>query len=540
MGVTPRLFAGAFVLAGAIGAATNTELRFAVRADPRTLDPLLATEEVSETIRYLTGGVLIRMNRRTQLPEPELASSWTTSKDGREIEFTLRHDVRFSDGAPFGPVDVLATVNRLNNAGLSSPIADQFRSAGGDIKAQPAGIDRVRIKFSKPMAAVALLFDELAISSARHLAASTAVLGPFFVWEQKSGQFILLKRNPYYWKKGPNGDPLPRAEFLRLEVIANPETALLRYRRGELSAIDKLDADAFDRLKRDSHAGALDLGPSLDTEFFWFNQKSNAPLPAFKLKWFQSTLFRKAMSAAIDRQALARLVYRGYARPAGSFVSEASTLWFNPKLPAPRQDSKLALQMLQEAGFRIQNGVLHDLQGNPVEFSVITNAESKIRSQLALMLQQDLATIGIRVNLAPFEFQSLVERITTTANYESCLLGLTNVENDPNALMNVWLSSGTHHAWNPEQKTPATPWEAELDRLVEQQHQSTDRSERKRLWDRVQEIIAEQAPLIPLVHPDVLVAVSPALHNASPSPFAPHLYWNVEYLAVSSQAGVRK
>src|SRR5262249_35702296 len=105
-------------------AQSGSELRFCVRTDPATFDPLLAAEEASDAIRYLTGGVLIRFNRRTQQLEPELAVSWKTLDQGRRIDFVLRRNVRFSDGGAFGPEDVIATIRRLTSPDLHSLIAD--------------------------------------------------------------------------------------------------------------------------------------------------------------------------------------------------------------------------------------------------------------------------------------------------------------------------------------------------------------------------------------------------------------------------------
>jgi peptide/nickel transport system substrate-binding protein len=156
------------------------------------------------------------------------------------------------------------------------------------------------------------------------------------------------------------------------------------------------------------------------------------------------------------------------------------------------------------------------------------------------MLQQDLKRIGIRVNLAPLEFQSLIGRITSTNDYEACLLGLTNVEIDPNSQMNVWMSSGTHHPWNPGQAEPATPWEAEIDNLMRQQAGAASQAVRKKAFDRVQRIVIEEAPAIYLVNPDVLCAVSPLLRGAAPSPLPPHLYWNIENLGLEQPASRRK
>ena len=161
------------------------------------------------------------------------------------------------------------------------------------------------------------------------------MLGPFVVQEYKSGQYILLKRNPHYWKTGPGGEKFPRLDSVRLDVIANRETELFRFRRGQLDFLDKLEPETFERLSRDVHSGALNVGPSLDTEFLWFNQKPNAPLPAYQKRWFHSRLFRQAISIAISRDDIVRLVYHGFAHSAASFVSQGNKFWFNSKLSAP-------------------------------------------------------------------------------------------------------------------------------------------------------------------------------------------------------------
>jgi peptide/nickel transport system substrate-binding protein len=540
MGVTLR--AGAFALAAvlAVRAQTGGELRFAVHADPKTWDPLLATEEVSETIGYLTGGVLMRLNRQTMQMQPELAVSWKVLDGGRRIDFVLRKGVAFSDGSPFGPADVIATVRRLMTPKLESAIADTFRSAGGEITAKTNGADGVSVLFSMPVAGLELLFDQLAIASARPVAPETAVLGPFVLAEHKSGQYVLLKRNPHYWKTAAGGQRLPYLDSLRLDIQANREIELFRYRAGELQLVDKVEPEMFERLSRDAASGARNAGPSLDSEFLWFNQHPDAPLPPHKRRWFQSRTFRQAVSAAVNRADIVRLVYRGYGHPAAGPVSPANKLWFNSKLKAPQFNPQLALKLLAGDGFRLEGGTLRDRDGNAVEFSLITHAGNKTRTQIAAMVQQDLAKIGIHVNLQPLEFQSLIERITRTQQYESCLLGITNVEIDPNSQMNVWVSSGTLHAWSPREAKPATAWEAEIDRLMETQHTATDARVRKAAFDRVQEIAVEEEPIVYLVHPDVLVAVSPSVRNAAPSPLQPHLLWNIEHVARGAPSAGRK
>jgi peptide/nickel transport system substrate-binding protein len=149
---------------------------------------------------------------------------------------------------------------------------------------------------------------------------------------------------------------------------------------------------------------------------------------------------------------------------------------------------------------------------------------------MAAMIQQDLIRLGIKLNIVTLDFPSIIERITRTFDYEACLLGMVNADLDPNAQMNVWLSSASNHQWNPNQKSPATTWEAEIDRLMQAQASTIDPKRRKQSFDRVQEIAAEQAPFLYLVNRDSLSVVSPALRNVRVAVLRPQTYWNVEQL----------
>jgi peptide/nickel transport system substrate-binding protein len=428
----------------------------------------------------------------------------------------------------------------MMDPGLHSAIADTFRSGAEEIKAQANGPDRLSIFFSAAVAGVELLFDQLAISSANSAAPQRAVLGPFVVADYKAGQYVLLRRNPHYWQTDPGGNKLPYIDSIRLDIQANRDTELFRFRRGELHFVDKLDPEVFDRLRKEMPSAAVDAGASLDSELLWFNQFPDAPFPPYKLRWFQSKRFRRALSAALQREDIVRLVYHGYGRPALGPVSESNKLWVNSKLRPQRYDPKESLRLLEQDGFRLDGETLRDRDGHAVEFSLITNAGSKIRAQIGAMVQQDWKKIGIRLNFTPLEFQSLIERITRTQQYEACLLGFANVDPDPSGGMNVWLSSSTHHAWNPGQKTAATPWESEIDTLMKAQATAMNPQLRKKAFDRVQEIISDEAPILFLVNPKVLAAVSPALRGAAPSPLPPHLYWNIEHLSLAAPARRRE
>jgi peptide/nickel transport system substrate-binding protein len=150
--------------------------------------------------------------------------------------------------------------------------------------------------------------------------------------------------------------------------------------------------------------------------------------------------------------------------------------------------------------------------------------------QMATIIQEDLRQLGIVVHIAGIEFRSLLDRVMQTRQYDACILGLGGGDSDPNGEMNVWLSSGSTHLWNPKQKQPATSWEAEIDSLMKRQEVTLKYSDRKALFNRVQEIEAAQLPIISLVSADLLVAATKDVGNFRPSVLDHYTLWNAEYL----------
>jgi len=521
-------------IAGLAFSQSGGELRFSLHSEPKTFDPLLVDDDSSLSIRYLTGGVLVRVNRHTQDLEPELAESWKVSNDGKQITFKLRRGITFSDGSPFSSEDVAFTMQRLMDPALHSSTGDAFRSSSGAISARIIAPDQITISFPAALAGLERLFDQVAIMSAHSPRKEMAVLGPFMVAEYKAGSSVLLRRNPNYWEKDSQGRRLPYLDSIRLDIQSNRDVEMLRFKRGELDLINVLDSDYFDRLAATSPQLTHDAGPSLDSDFMWFNQVASAPIPEYKRAWFRNAYFRRAISQAINRDDLSRVVYNGHAQPAVGPVSPANKFWFNNRLKPEPYRPAAALQRLQVGGFHLQNGALFDQGGNAVEFSIVTNAGSKPRERMAVMVQEDLGKLGIKVNVVTLDFPSLIERISQKFNYEAAMLGFRNVDLDPNGQMNIWLSSAEDHAWNPQQKSPETPWEAEIDRLMRAQASTADPKKRKESFDRVQEIVAEQAPFIYLVNQNALSVVSSAVEGANPGILHPQTFWNAERLTLNA------
>jgi len=523
----------AFFLATLTGSAmAQGQLRFCLRSEPKTFHPLKVEDDASVAIRYLTGGVLVRMNRQTQALEPGLATSWKVSKDSKQIIFKLRSGVSFSDGTAFSADDVAYTVQQLMDPGLHSATGDAFRSGSGKVETKIISPTEISVTFPAAVAGLDRQFDQVAILSAHSPKKEMAVLGPFMVADYKPGATVLLKRNPNYWKTDEQGRKLPYLDSIQLDIQPNRDVEMLRFKRNEIDLINSLDSEYFDKLASTSPNVVHDAGPSLDSEQMWFNQVAKAPLPGYKKTWFRSVAFRRAISQAINRSDIARVVFRGHAQPAVGPVSPANKFWFNSRLKPEPCSPDTALKALQKEGFHLENGTLKDMQGNEVVFSIITNSGNKARERMATMIQEDLQKIGIHVNVVTLDFPSLIERVTQTFDYEAVLLGLTNVGLDPNEQMNVWLSSSENHQWNPAEKSPETPWEAEIDNLMRAQGSAADPKKRKESFDRVQEIAVEQAPFIYLVNRNALSSVSAKVQGASPVIVVPQTYWNVDRLSV--------
>jgi peptide/nickel transport system substrate-binding protein len=527
-------FATAIALVAAPGA---NELRLAIRSDPRSFNPLLVDEESGDIVRYLTAGVLMRIDRVTQRPEPELALAWNWKGAGKTLQLELRKGVRFSDGSPFSSEDVVYTFQSMLKPELHSPLADAFRSSKGAHAVRPLGEHSVQITFPEPIAGIERLLDQVPILSRKTGRPEDAVLGPFVVDQYAAGSHLVLRRNPNYWKKDRNGARLPYLDRVRLDIQANRDIEVLRFRRGELDMIRGLDAEAYEQLQAEHRIPVMSLGAGFDSEMLWFNQTGAAPIPAYRKQWFRSTAFRKAVSHAINRTDLVRLVYHGHAEAAGGPYTSGNRIFYNPAVTPDEWSPERSRRLLAADGFAWRNEVLYDRAGNRVEFSLITNSGNKNRARIASLLQQDLRNLGIRVSVVPLDFPSLVERITKTFAYEACLLGLVNVDPDPNGQMNVWLSSGANHQWNPRQTAPETAWEAEIDKLMRAQASTLDIRKRQQSFFRVQEIISEQTPFIYLVSPHSLAAATAALRSLAPSAMRPHLLWNIEHIRFEGAAG---
>ena len=516
-------------LRACVYAAAPQQLRFAIQDDPKTFDVLMVAETNSETIRFLTAGSLVRVNRATDVVQPELAESWVVKEGGRAITFHLRSGLKFSDGTPLTTADVARTLKRALDPKAGSPTGDTFRAGDAAPDVTVAGPLDITIRYKAPKPGLDRLFDSLGIAPPVQ-AKLPASSGAFFVAEYQPGSHVLLRRNPHYFKRDSKGQQLPYLDSIRVDIQQNHDIEIARFSRGELHLINKIDADAFDRLQKEKPGVVRSMGASLDAEFLWFNHAPAKTVPEWKAAWFTSAAFRHAVSSAIRREDMARIVFRGHAHPAVGPISTANHFWVNAALKPPAADIQASLRQFASEGFNLRDGVLRDKAGHTVEFSLVTQAGNRPRERMASLVADDLKRVGIKVNVVTLDFRSMLERISKSFDYEAALLGFGNVEVDPMEEMNFWLSSSAQHPWRPSQKTPATPWEARIDQLELQQASDASRAARKKAVDEIQQIVRAQEPLIYLLNPDYLMALSPALKGVQPAVAPPQILWNAEWL----------
>jgi len=526
------------------------------RAEPKTLNPATAVDNVSREVIRCTIADLIHINRETQRTEPALAKAWTVTPDGRRYTINLRKGLRFSDGHPLDADDVIFSFKVYLDERVRSPQRDLLILGGKPIAVSKVDPYAVQFDLAEPYAGAERLFDSIAILP-RHLlenayaqgrlqevwgsatpASQMAGLGPFRFKEYRPGERIVLERNPYYWKTDREGDRLPYLDRLVFVFVASEDAEAMRFQTGEADTASRLSAQNFEVLMRAPQASSyklVDLGAGLDYSFLFFNLNApdgkTPPEFARKQAWFRELGFRQAISSAIDREGIVRLVYRGRATPLWGHVPPGNKLWTNRSLPHPERSVERARQLLKSAGFSWRaDGTLLSPASEPVSFTIVTNTGNTERISMATIIQDDLKAIGIDVHVATLELRALVDRLLTTHDYEACILGLGGGDANPNAEMNVWLSNGGTHLWAPQQSQPATPWEAEIDRLMRQQVSTLDPAARKRLYDRVQELVAQNLPMIFLVSPNVLVGAKTSLGNFRPAVLEHHTLWNVEEL----------
>lgn len=509
-------------------------------------DPTAANLMVST----LTQATLVRANAQGEL-EPRLASQWSSSADGLTWTVDLNRDAAFSDGTGVTSADVVFSVR----AALASAANAELKVGGQPIAVRALDDHRIEMTLPAPHGPGMSVLEHLPILPRHKLEAAfdggllpkvwTASVtpsevvgaGPFVLKEYQPGQRLRFERNPHFFGRDETGTVLPYLDAIEMSIVPEYNTELLRLQAGEADVItDRVNSEDLAALRQAETAGAVrlvDAGPSLDVTTFWFNLRPGAKAAAGRA-WLVAPEFRRAISHAVNRQAIVDTVFLGQGVPAYGPITSGHAGWYVPDLPVTEFDQTRARTLLASIGLadRTGDGMLEDAAGQPVRFSVITRSGQPDREKTVAVVQEQLRQVGIAMDVVALAQPEVIGRYTS-GDFDAIYFGVRSAMRDPIGSMGFWLSSGQFHFWNPGQTTPATEWEARIDALMQQQATTVDLAERRRLFAEAQRILAAELPALWFVAPRVTVAVSGRVQGATPVIFFPPVLWNAERLSLA-------
>lgn len=543
-------FIGCILFGGSLAHASPSRyggsLVLAVSSDPKTFNDIVSTDAYSGAITAMLFEGLTTADPFTLKVIPNLARSWDVSPDGLQWTFHLRKDVLWFDGVSFSADDVVFTFNDLiYNTEIPSSSKDVLIIDGKPLKVEK--IDDYTVRFTLPVKFAPFLRSMAQTIMPKHILMDAVKqkkfpftwgidtpplqiigTGPFMLSEYHPGERLVFKRNPHYWKKSSGGEALPYLDKVIFLIIPDEQAQLLKFMDGELdsTAVAGSDYPLLKPLEKEKNFHIYEAGADYDTNFVTFNQNpginpnTHRPfIDPVKLSWFTDLKFRQAVAHAIDKKKIIEILNNGFGLPQNSAMSPSSGFFYNPDVAAYDYNLDKARALLKEAGFKYRDGsqALEDPQGHAVEFNLYTaDAGTTGRVQMSAIIRSDLEKLGMKVNLVPVEFNTLVNKLMSSFDWDMVMIGLTGGV-EPHFGQNVWYSSGGLHLWDPHELKPATPWEKRLDEIYDQGAQELDENKRKVLYDEFQRIVADELPVIYTVLNMDMYAVRDKFGNLKPT-----------------------
>lgn len=475
--------------------------------DPSRLNPLLASDSASGSVNSYVFNGLVKYDRDLKLVG-DLAESWDVRRNGLEIVFHLRSNVKWHDGALFTADDVVFTYERLVDPKVMTPYGSDFAL----VKSVTALDDHtVRVEYKEPFAPA---LESWGIGMVpRHVfvgkdfnthPANRAPIGtgPYRFVQLKTDEKTVLAANPDYFEGRPYIDRVI------VRVIPDSSVQFLEMRNQSIDTMglrpDQYRAyDAFFMNHRKFRY------PSFSYTFFGFNL--TRPM-------FQDVRVRRALAMALDKREIIDGVLMGYGRSAtGPFPP--SSWAFDPTVPEVPFDPGRAKALLAQAGWgdTDRDGVL-DKNGTPFVFTVITNQGNKMREQTALILQAHLARVGVRVDIRVLEWSSFIHDFVDKGNFDALILGW-NLGRDPDQYL-IW-----HSSQRGEGRYNFVGYDnPETDRLWEQGRRTFDLDQRRTVYQKIHRLLAEDMPYIFLYYPESLPVVHRRFQNVETAPAG--IGWN--------------
>lgn len=517
---------------------------------PKTFNPCNTKDATSSSMAGLLYDGLVTTDSRTGKVIPLLAKSFEIKNN--DIIIHLRKGIKWTDGHPITVNDVLYTYNEIVFKGLGNPSTMDSMMIDGKLP-ELNKIDDYTVVFktAKPFAPFLRLLSYPIVPkhyfkpySDKGASAFDSFLNPntnpndivssgaFKLKEHIAAQRVVFERNPNYYKLNLKNEKLPYLNNIIYLIVGDTNNEILKFEAREIDAISLKGSNVarYKEKEANSDFTIYNLGPDTGTLFLAINLNNRKDLNGkyyvnkTKQKWFRNKNFRQAIDYAIDRKSMVQNIAFGVAEPL--FTAESlNSIYLNRNIKGHQKDISKAKEILSKEGFKYKHNKLYDKLGNYVEFDLYTNAGNLEREALGVMIKQDLEELGIKVNFKPIEFNSLVNKLTNTHDWDMVIMGLTGSPLEPHDGKNVWTSGGSLHLFNMGvDKNNRFEWEEELDNIFEKGALKLSFEERKPLYDRYQEIIYEENPIIYLYSPTRITAIRKKFKNIYPTSLNGILY----------------
>jgi peptide/nickel transport system substrate-binding protein len=489
-----RKILGGMALAALLAAASPMALAverggqmvFGRYADSLFLDPVLNDANVDIWILTNLYDTLLLPATDGKGVEPGLATAWAMADDGLSLTLTLREGVQFADGSPLTAEDVKWSLDRARK-----PDNGIWNSMVGSIAGvEVASPTSVVVKLSHPdptiIAALATfntaimpekLFEKepgaTDAEKAKSFAEHPIGTGPFVLKSWQRGNQMVMEKNPHYWQKGEDGQPLPYLDSVKFEIIPDDATRILKLQAGELGGAELIPYARVAELKADPRID-MELFPSTRVAYMTFNVrpelKDGTPNPLSDVK------VRQALNYAVEKNGVIQITTHGVGTPMQTFMSSTTPL---ATLDGPLYpyDLAKAKSLLAESGFA---------DGFPLSILVLAGRADEISD--ASTLQQMWAPLGVKLSLEQVDNATRTQRYRE-GDFQMRAGAWTNDINDPSQITSYFAYSkvidALHSGWKND----------EVDQLFEASQQEINEKKRADEYRRIQEIYNASAPI---------------------------------------------
>ena len=472
--------------------------------DASNLLPVLSSDSASSDISGLIYNGLVRYDKDLKI-EGELAESWEISEDNLTITFKLHKGVKWHDGAPFTSADVLFNYLLYTDPKTPTAYAESFKQVASAEAPDPYTF---RVTYPQPYAPALIswgmpihpkhLLEGKDITKSP-LSRSPVGTGPYRLSEWSSGEKIVLESNPDYFE----GEPYLKRVVYR--IIPDQSTQFLELKTGSLDFMG-LTPLQFDRqTETPAFKKLFNKYNYLNFGYSYLGYNLNRTL-------FQDKRVRQALTYAIDKQEIIEGVLLGYGK-AATGPYKPDTWVYNTQVKTYGYDPDKAKQLLAEAGWRDSDGDgILDKDGKSFSFTIVTNQGNDLRAKSGEIIQRRFRQIGVDVQLRIIEWATFLKEFINPGNFDATILGWTGGP-EPDQY-NIWHSSKT----GPRQLNFIGFKNAEVDEILEQGRRTFDLQERKRYYDRFQDILAEEQPYTFLYIAEALPALAKRFRGIEPAP----------------------